>query len=162
MRSVITTQHFPYNSKIFCLYLGIHTFFEWAWRKMFWTLLGYTVIRGFTSPRNSTWFTRHFSSWRVGPGDKTRQIYSAAAIRSGRVMVWKVTTIVKAAGLNETGADLNNKLTLRENKSTIKLTLCHLCWTPVETSHYLPPCCYPHTEKNKHTNKNKQSRGRLR
>lgn len=70
-------------------------------------LLGYTVVRGFASPRNLTWFTRPFSSWRVGSGDETRQIYSAAAIKSGCVMVWTVTTIVEVAGLNETVADAN-------------------------------------------------------
>ena len=46
----------------------------------------------------------------MGSGDKTRQIYSTAAIRSGRVMVWKVTIIVKAAGLNETGADAKQQI----------------------------------------------------
>ena len=39
------SNYFSYNSKIFYLYLSIHTFFEWVWRKMFWMLLGDTVVK---------------------------------------------------------------------------------------------------------------------
>ena len=38
---------------------------------MFWTLLGYTVAKAWTSPRNSS--PDRFSLWeRVGSGDETR------------------------------------------------------------------------------------------
>ena len=38
-------------------------FYEWVCHKMFWTLLGYTSGKNTSSPRNSTWFTRPFSSY---------------------------------------------------------------------------------------------------
>ena len=60
-----------YNSKIFTSsYLNICTFFEWVWR-MFVSLLGDTVAKVCTSPRNSTWFTRLFLLVR-GWGLETR------------------------------------------------------------------------------------------
>ena len=59
-RLAIITKHFPYNSKTFCLYSSIRTFFEQVWYKMFWTLLGDTVAKVCASPRNSTWSTRPF------------------------------------------------------------------------------------------------------
>ena len=46
----------------------------------------------------------------MGSGDETKQIYSATAIKSGCVMVWKVTTIVELAGLNETSADAKQQI----------------------------------------------------
>ena len=46
----------------------------------------------------------------MGSGDETKQIYSATAIKSGCVMVWKVTTIVEPAGLNETSADAKQQI----------------------------------------------------
>ena len=54
-RLLITTSHFPYNVY---LHSSIHTFFEQVFRKIIWTLLGYTVAKAPASPRNLTWFTR--------------------------------------------------------------------------------------------------------
>ena len=46
-----------------CEISSICTIFEQVWRKKFWTLLGDTVAKVCATPRNSTWFTRPFSSW---------------------------------------------------------------------------------------------------
>ena len=65
-RSVFITLHFPYNGKVFKIYLSIRTLFEQVWRK---TLLGNTVAKVCASPRNSTWFTRLFllvRGWDLG------------------------------------------------------------------------------------------------
>ena len=55
-------QHFPYDcySKICLSPFEYPYFFEWVFRKMFWTLLDYTVAKVYTTPRNSTRFTRPF------------------------------------------------------------------------------------------------------
>ena len=48
---------------------SIRAFFERVFRKIFWTLLGYTVAKAPASPRNSTWFTRPFllvRGWGLG------------------------------------------------------------------------------------------------
>ena len=49
------------QQSIFYLYLGVRTFFERVWRRMFERC--YIVTRMCASPRNLTWFIRRFSSW---------------------------------------------------------------------------------------------------
>ena len=66
------------------LHSSIRSFFERVVRKMFWTLLGYSVVKACTSPRNSTWFTRPFLLVR-GWGLGTR-------------LQWKVLFIWNSAG----------------------------------------------------------------
>ena len=81
-RSVIITYHFPCNSKICSSHLSIHTFFERVVRKMFWTLLGYTVTEVRASPRNSTWFTRPFllvRGWGLGTRLENARSYRSLA-----------------------------------------------------------------------------------
>ena len=56
----------PYNIQI---YSSIRAFFEQVFRKIFWTLLGYTVTKAPASPRNLTWSTRPFllvRGWGLG------------------------------------------------------------------------------------------------
>ena len=65
-RSLIITQYFPYNFKIYSSPFKYSYFFEWVFHKIFWTLLGYTVTKAPASPRNLTWFTRPFLSWEGG------------------------------------------------------------------------------------------------
>ena len=50
------TKHFPYSREKFIN--PICTFFDQLWHKFFGKLLGDTVSKVCTSPRNSTWFTR--------------------------------------------------------------------------------------------------------
>ena len=50
-----------YNSQFFYRCLGVRTFFDRVWRRMFERC--YIVTRMCASPRNLTWFIRRFSSW---------------------------------------------------------------------------------------------------
>ena len=70
-RSVISMQHFLYNSKLVYLNSIIHPLFEQAVHRMFLMLLGYTVTKA--CPRNSTWFIRPFLLVR-GQGLGTRPL----------------------------------------------------------------------------------------
>ena len=57
----------PYSIKIYSSPFEYPYFFEWVFRKTFWTLLGYTVAKAPGNPRNSTCSPRE----RVGSGDET-------------------------------------------------------------------------------------------
>ena len=57
------------------------------WHEKFWTLLGYTVARASTSPRNST--RPFFPCERVGSGDKTTQCVHTSKW-AWRVRGWSV------------------------------------------------------------------------
>ena len=55
--------------KFIHLHSSIRTFFERVFRKIFSILLGYTVAKVPTSPRNLTWFTRQIllvRGWGLG------------------------------------------------------------------------------------------------
>ena len=70
----------PYNIQIYSspfeypcffdrVFQSIRAFFERVFRKIFRTLLGYTVTKAPANPRNSTWFTRPFllvRGWGLG------------------------------------------------------------------------------------------------
>ena len=88
-----------------CLLPFQYPYFFWkGCPKMFWTVLGYTVAKECTSPRNLIWFTRpraqdHFSSWEGGIWGRD---YSGAWISSswfvsyskysGKVKGWEFTS----------------------------------------------------------------------
>ena len=85
-------------AKFVHLHSSIRTFFEWAGRKIFLTLLGYIVAKACASPRNSTWFTRPFLLVR-GWGLGTRLVSSMASLVLGARNQTKEWPEDKTAGL---------------------------------------------------------------
>ena len=88
---------FPYSSHLHLVFFFFRFFFWPGFRKAFWMLLGYTVAKAPTNPRNSIWFTKLFllvRGWGLGTRLVTKQLGYSRSRHMTNKMAQKWLTLI--------------------------------------------------------------------